>query len=259
MLDNFDLLTTTSGAFVVLAAFIWLLPRSLDPLDELQSQPQTAGEAVNGSSGVPDPLTVPLVEKTDSYSGMHTPPSNLLELPPHLTITPTILETCGKNPIRPTGLSPQETSLDNLSEASFDFLVPLGKSSTRVSHKVRHRRTGALYVRKSMTPREVLSHNIVKELKRMTEVRHPNIVKCFAVYPIHHEGYEEVGVIMEFCEGGNLESVRETIKKRAAIVGEKVVGRITQGVRFEPRTPWFRLISISSYHRFSKGLRISME
>jgi hypothetical protein len=236
MLDNFDLLTG-SGAFIVLAAFIWLLPRSLEPLDASQSQPQATGEGIDVSGGVPDLLTAPLVEKVDNYSGTHAPPSNLPKLPLHLTVTPTILATRGEDPIR-SGASAPENSLNNLSDAAFDYLVPLGKSSTRVSHKVQLRATGAVYVRKSMTPHQVLSHDIVMGLIRMTEVRHPNIVKCFSVYPIHHGSYEEVGVIMEFCEGGSLASVREAIKDRAAVVGEKVVGRITEGVRFEPHRPW---------------------
>jgi mitogen-activated protein kinase kinase len=36
---------------------------------------------------------------------------------------------------------------------------------------------------------------------------------------------------MEFCEGGSLEAVGRRIKERNAIVGEKIVGRLAEGVR----------------------------
>jgi mitogen-activated protein kinase kinase len=88
-----------------------------------------------------------------------------------------------------------------------------------------------------MTPRELPIHDIVKELKRMKEVRHLNIVKCFLVSPTSNVAYGEVTVVMEFCEGGNLESARKAIKDRGAVVEEKVAGRIAEGVSFEYYDP----------------------
>jgi mitogen-activated protein kinase kinase len=35
---------------------------------------------------------------------------------------------------------------------------------------------------------------------------------------------------MEFCEGGSLEAVGKRIKERNAIVGEKIAGRLAEGV-----------------------------
>jgi mitogen-activated protein kinase kinase len=41
----------------------------------------------------------------------------------------------------------------------------------------------------------------------------------------------EVKIVMEFCEGGSLEAVGKRIKERNAIVGEKIAGRLAEGVR----------------------------
>jgi len=40
----------------------------------------------------------------------------------------------------------------------------------------------------------------------------------------------EVKILMDFCEGGSLESVGKKIKERNAIVGEKIAGRLAEGV-----------------------------
>lgn len=194
------------------------------------TQPQATEEGISvlKPEGLPIPLPAPLTENIASHSGLHSPP---LEDP----LQPTIpIRTRREGRIRPLPLPPtsaQESSLDSLSNPyAFEDIVLLGKSSTRVSHKVRHRTTGAVYVRKSMAARELPIHGIIKDLKYMKEVRHPNIVKCFSVFPTSE--YVDVTVMMEYCEGGNLESARKAIQDRGAVVEEKVVGRIAEGVSF---------------------------
>jgi hypothetical protein len=205
------------------------------------TQPQATEEGIDvpKPEGLPIPLASPFTENVASHSGLHSPPSNLSEDPRQPTI-PTRTRREGR--IRPFLLPPrrpstQESSLDSLSNPyAFEDIVLLGKSSTRVSHKVRHRTTGAIYVRKSMAARELPIHDIVKDLKCMKEVRHPNIVKCFLVSPTSKSNVE-VTVMMEYCEGGNLESARKAIQDKGAVVGEKVVGRIAEGVSFESYDP----------------------
>jgi len=228
----FDLFA--SAAFIALAAFVWLRPLT---------QPEASAEgdvSVPKHEGVPNPLTAPLVEKIDSQSGSHPPPSNPLPVPSRITIPPrTRREGTRPLPLPPGLPSAPESSLDSLSNSgAFDDIMLLGKSSSRASHKVRHRATGAFYVRKSMTPRDLPIHDIVRELKRMKEVRHSNIVRCFSVSAISDVACEEVKVLMEFCEGGSLESARKAINDRGAVVEEKIVGRIAEGVSFDPCDLW---------------------
>jgi len=40
----------------------------------------------------------------------------------------------------------------------------------------------------------------------------------------------EVKILMEFCEGGSLEAVGKRIRDRGAVVGEKIAGRLAEGV-----------------------------
>ena len=42
--------------------------------------------------------------------------------------------------------------------------------------------------------------------------------------------HTELNILMEFAEGGSLEAVGKRIRERGAIVGEKIAGRIAEGV-----------------------------
>ena len=220
---------------MVLATFEWLHPHALNPLDAPPTQPQASREGLSMSKpeGVPNSLTPPLVQKTDNHSGSHTPPSIPLESCLQLMIPPIIFRECIRPLLHPPkGPSTQELSLDCLSNYEVSDIVLLGKSSTCVSHRVQLRTTGTLYVCKLMMQHELPIQDIVKELKCMKEVWHPNIVKCFSVFPTSNVAYEEVMVVMEFCEGRNLELAWKAIKDRGAVVEEKVVGIIAVGVSF---------------------------
>jgi hypothetical protein len=223
-----------------LAAPLAVKANSHSGLHSPPTQPQAIEESIGvpKPEGLPIPLAAPLTENIAGHSGLPSPPSNLVEDPPQPTI-PTRTRREGRRPLPlpPRRPSAQELSFDILfNPYALEDVVLLGKSSTRVSHKVRHRTTGAVYVRKSMAARELPIHDIVKDLKCMDEVRHPNIVKCFLVSSTS-ESNVEVTVLMEFCEGGNLESARKAIQDRGAVVEEKVAGRIAEGVSFKPCNP----------------------
>ena len=213
-----------AAAFITLAAFVWFHP---------PTQPEASAEGEVGvpkHEGVPNPVTTPLVEKIDSHSASHPPPFN----PSQVLSRPTIPPRPRREGTRPLPVPPRGPSNSD----AFDDVVLLGKSSTRASHKVRHRATGAFYVRKSMTPRDLPIHDIVEELKRMKEVRHSNVVRCFSVSATSNVACEEVKILMEFCDGGSLESARKAINDSGAVVEEKMVGRIAEGVSFDPCDLW---------------------
>ncbi|TFK54231.1 kinase-like protein [Heliocybe sulcata] len=114
---------------------------------------------------------------------------------------------------------------------SDDVLVEvarLGEGAGGAVHKVQDKRNGFIMARKTIATREAPMKQLLRELGMITKTRHINIVKFYGAYISPSDS--EVKVLMEFCEGGSLESVGKRIKERGGRVGEKVAGRLAEGV-----------------------------
>ncbi len=95
-------------------------------------------------------------------------------------------------------------------------------------HEVRDRRTGKLLARKTITTREAPMKQLVRELEVIKTIKHPNIIRFYGAYM--SPSSSEVKVVMELSPGKSLEAVGKRIKERGARVGEKVAGRLAEGV-----------------------------
>ena len=76
--------------------------------------------------------------------------------------------------------------------------------------------------------REVAIKHVVRELSVIPYTHYVNIVQCCGVYI--SPSSSEVKIVMEDCEGDNLE---KKIKESGAVVGEKIrviAGRLAEGV-----------------------------
>ena len=116
------------------------------------------------------------------------------------------------------------------SDDVFDEVARLGEGAGGAVHEVRDRRTGKLLARKTITTREAPMKQVVRELGLITTIKHPNIILFHGAYM--SPSSSEVKVVMEICQGKSLESVGKRIKERGARVGEKVAGRLAEGVCF---------------------------
>ena len=114
------------------------------------------------------------------------------------------------------------------SDDVFDEVARLGEGAGGAVHEVRDRRTGKLLARKTITTREAPMKQVVRELNLITTIKHPNIIRFYGAYM--SPSSSEVKVVMEICQGKSLESVGRRIKERGARVGEKVAGRLAEGV-----------------------------
>ena len=115
------------------------------------------------------------------------------------------------------------------SDDIFDEVARLGEGAGGAVHEVRDRRTGKLMARKTITTREAPMKQLVRELGIITSIKHPNIIRFYGAYM--SPSSSEVKVVMEVCPGKSLEAVGKRIKERGARVGEKVAGRLAEGVR----------------------------
>jgi mitogen-activated protein kinase kinase len=114
------------------------------------------------------------------------------------------------------------------SDDIFDEVTRLGEGAGGAVHEVRDRRTGKFMARKTITTREAPMKQLVRELGIITTIKHPNIIRFYGAYM--SPSSSEVKVVMEICQGKSLEAVGKRIKERGARVGEKVAGRLAEGV-----------------------------
>jgi hypothetical protein len=114
------------------------------------------------------------------------------------------------------------------SDENIEELDRLGEGAGGAVDKVRDKRDGEVYARKTIMTREVAMKQVVRELNILYNMMHPNIVPCFGGYV--SPSSSEVKIIMEYCDGGSLEAIGKKIKEVGAVVGEKISGRLAEGV-----------------------------
>ena len=114
-------------------------------------------------------------------------------------------------------------------------LTRLGEGAGGAVYKVRDRRTGLVMARKSITTLEAPMKQLLREIKITSSTSHVNIIHFFGAYI--SPSSSEVKVLMELCEGGSLESVGKRMREIGGRVGEKVAGRLAEGVRPLLRLP----------------------
>ncbi|KJA18934.1 hypothetical protein HYPSUDRAFT_144382 [Hypholoma sublateritium FD-334 SS-4] len=115
------------------------------------------------------------------------------------------------------------------SDAAFQDVALLGKSSTRVMYKVRHTLTGAVYACKTVTPREMQVNQLRQALRPLRALKHVNLVRCLGIYDGEY-GEGDLKVVLEYHTGGNLGAIASRIKQAGGMIEEKVIGRITEGI-----------------------------
>ncbi|KAJ7747369.1 STE/STE7 protein kinase [Mycena metata] len=104
----------------------------------------------------------------------------------------------------------------------------LGEGAGGAVHKVKDKRTGKIMARKTITTREAPMKQLLRELSIISSTEHINIILFYGAYM--SPSSSEVKILMEFSEGGSLEAVGKRIKEINAVVGEKIAGRLAEGV-----------------------------
>ncbi|KIP05101.1 hypothetical protein PHLGIDRAFT_74767 [Phlebiopsis gigantea 11061_1 CR5-6] len=117
---------------------------------------------------------------------------------------------------------------DQYSDDVLEELSRLGEGAGGAVYKVRDRRTGAIMARKTITTLEAPMKQLLREIRISSSTSHRNIIKFYGAYM--SSSSSEVKVLMEFGEGGSLESVGKQMRLIGARVGEKVAGRIAEGI-----------------------------
>lgn len=83
--------------------------------------------------------------------------------------------------------------------------------------------------RKTITTLEAPMKQLLREIKITSSTEHVNIIHFYGAYI--SPSSSEVKVLIDYCEGGSLESVGKRMREIGGRVGEKVAGRLAEGVR----------------------------
>ncbi|KAI8993020.1 kinase-like protein [Trametes punicea] len=140
--------------------------------------------------------------------------------------------------ISPRPRPPPTVSIENLRQTVEEFdqwsddlleeLGRLGEGAGGVVYKVRDKRTGTVMARKTITTLEAPMKQLLREIKITSSTSHVNIIHFYGAYI--SPSSSEVKVLMEYCEGGSLESVGKRMREIGGRVGEKVAGRLAEGI-----------------------------
>ncbi|KAF9454013.1 kinase-like protein [Macrolepiota fuliginosa MF-IS2] len=119
------------------------------------------------------------------------------------------------------------SSLGNWSDEVIEELHRLGEGAGGAVHKVKDKRSGRIMARKTITTRQA-PRQLLREVSIMTSTRHINIIRFYGAYI--SPSTSEVKILMEYSEGGSLETVGKRLREYGAVVGEKIAGRLAEGI-----------------------------
>ncbi|KAG2005553.1 STE/STE11 protein kinase [Coprinopsis cinerea AmutBmut pab1-1] len=142
-------------------------------------------------------------------------------------LDPPITSSTRRAQINPPPLAIQTTEW---SDDRFEEVEIIASRNRRLE-KVWDKETGAIVVRKSLSyePGNAASGpgDVIDELKRFTHLRHTNIIIIHGWY-LSRWGLPRV--LMEYCEGGSLESINERIIEKNVTVEERIAGQVAEGI-----------------------------
>jgi len=114
------------------------------------------------------------------------------------------------------------------SDDVLDVVSRLGEGAGGAVYKVRDKRTGHLYARKTIPTRTTPARQLLAELKHLSNTKHANICEFHGAYM--SPSSSEVNVVMELCDAGSLEAVMKELQQRKGRVGEQLIGKVAEGV-----------------------------
>lgn len=195
---------------------------------------QVKGEAfVGGYAGGPNNQNGSIASPQINTNGSNQLTITSNESEPTIRPQSTIISPQTRPPVvSMENLKQTVEEFDKWSDDMLEELSRLGEGAGGAVYKVRDRRTGVIMARKTITTLEAPMKQLIRELKIISSTSHVNIVHFYGAFM--SPSSSEVSVLMEFCEGGSLESVGKRMRQIGARVGEKVAGHLAEGVSLLP-------------------------
>lgn len=184
----------------------------------------------NNANAAGSPLHNMTNHAVDGSSEATIMPNDRTSTTAQLTIT---AAASGKKPV--DAMENLKQSIEEFDEwpgghAAFEELSRLGEGASGAVYKVRERSTGFIMARKTISTLEAPMKQLLREFKIMSSIEHTNIIHFWGAYITPSS--KEVNILMEFCEGGSLESVGKRLRMIGGRISERVAGRLAEGVSF---------------------------
>ncbi|KAK1923750.1 kinase-like domain-containing protein [Papiliotrema laurentii] len=110
------------------------------------------------------------------------------------------------------------------------YIRRLGEGTGGSVDLVQDPRTGKVMAKKviARTTNPAMHKQLLRELKFLDACTSPYIVQHYGSFLAEHDS--QIGILMEYCEGGSLDSLVGKMRKRNMLCSEHVLGRIASSV-----------------------------
>lgn len=131
-------------------------------------------------------------------------------------------------------LNVEELDAEGWKEASLCGAIEevsiLGEGAGGSVTKCRLRTGSTFFALKTITsnPNPDFQKQLMRELQINRHCKSPHIVKYYGTFL--DEQSASIYIAMEFCGGGSLEAIYKQVKKKGGRIGEKVLGKVAEGV-----------------------------
>lgn len=212
-----------------------------------QSGNNSPSEAYESYYGIiPQPNQQPVALSTNSsLSTPYTEPFSAETIrPPIATIVPA---ANGTNTVRENEMSDLHKAIEaiQIREATdpenedairwnndmFENVRRLGEGAGGAVYQVKQKNTGKMMAMKTIPANpETPPRQLRRELEFLSTCIHPNITEFYGAYlSSGNSAAAEVVLLMEFCEGGSLETVSKKLREQKRRIGEQVVAKLAMG------------------------------
>ncbi|KAG9018597.1 hypothetical protein FRB90_011265 [Tulasnella sp. 427] len=211
------------------------------------NSPSEAYESYYGI--IPQPNQQPAAPPTNaSLSTPNTEPFSAETIrPPIATIVPA---ASGSNSVRENEMSDLQKAIEaiQIREATdpenedaikwnndmFESVRRLGEGAGGAVYQVKQKSTGKMMAMKTIPANpETPPRQLRRELEFLSTCIHPNITEFYGAYLASGTAGKypaaEVVLLMEFCEGGSLETVSKKLREQKKRIGEQLVAKLALG------------------------------
>ena len=104
--------------------------------------------------------------------------------------------------------------------SKYEIIQEVGRGAFSIVYKVKSKENNNIYCLKKINTKKTKDKE--NEIKILSNLSHPNLIKCF--YSFYN--YENIYIIMDFCEFGDLFSLLQSVKKKKVFVNEDIIWNI---------------------------------
>ncbi|GAA5900805.1 uncharacterized protein JCM6883_004661 [Sporobolomyces salmoneus] len=193
-------------------------PSSSQGLGHAQSREQFGTTTTTGGGAVGGMLSPPL---------LNVPSTNSI---PTSSSSSTLSPYGGGGSAIHDGETDDENDDFDMSPGALQDLGRLGEGASGEVRKVLHKPTGLVMAKKTITtsPNPKLHKQHLRELSFMRDCTDPHIVQYYGAFL--ESNNTQIGICMEFCEAGSLDSLYKKVKSKGWRTGEKVLGKIADSI-----------------------------